>query len=73
MREINKPKATCKNCGCPDMEERHDHLWCDWCGNEEIELMNKELIKQRIKAWKSEGGFNKWDILSELEELIEAD
>ena len=40
MREINKPKATCKNCGCPDVEERHDHYWCDWCGNEES-ILNK--------------------------------
>lgn len=41
MRETNKTKATCNNCGCPDMEERYDHLWCDWCGNEES-ILNKE-------------------------------
>lgn len=34
MSKENKVNATCKNCGCPDTEERHDHLWCDWCGNE---------------------------------------
>jgi len=34
MRDIIKLSAICNNCGCPDMEERHDHLWCDWCGNE---------------------------------------
>ena len=35
MSKENKIKATCNNCGCPDMEERHDHLWCDWCSNEQ--------------------------------------
>ena len=41
MTKENKVKATCNNCGCPDMEERHDHLWCDWCSNEQN--INKEI------------------------------
>jgi len=43
MRGIIKLSAICNNCGCPDMEERHDHYWCDWCGNE-IEVTETHII-----------------------------
>lgn len=37
MKEI-KPKEdrlkACNNCGCPEPEKRHDHLWCKMCHNE---------------------------------------
>jgi len=53
MREIIKLSAICNNCGCPDMEERHDHYWCDLCGNEQPRRLTlQEAMREAVNKIK---------------------